>query len=78
MERLPPVAQAGILGTMSESDLPFSASSYTAQAVLDQQAQTASDVLRNEVGIQEGNGRYSEDQYMSLRGFALNIGPSLC
>ncbi|MFT4111945.1 TonB-dependent siderophore receptor [Silvibacterium sp.] len=71
------VAQAGILGTISESDLPFSASSYTSQAVLDQQAQTASDILANEVGIQEGNGRYSEDQYMSLRGFALNPGEAL-
>ena len=71
------VAQAGILGTLSKSDLPYSVSSYTSQLVLDQQAQTESDVLRNEVGIQEGNGRYSEDQYMTLRGFVLNPGQSL-
>lgn len=71
------VAQAGILGTLNESDLPYSVSSYTAQLVLDQQAQTESDVLRNEVGIQEGNGRYSEDQYMTLRGFVLDPGQSL-
>jgi iron complex outermembrane recepter protein len=71
------VAQAGILGTISENDLPYSVSSYTSQLVLDQQSQTESDVLRNEVGIQEGNGRYSEDQYMTLRGFVLDPGQSL-
>ncbi|MDE1178208.1 MAG: TonB-dependent receptor [Edaphobacter sp.] len=71
------VAQAGILGTLSKQDLPFSVSSYTSQLVLDQQAQTVSDVLRNEVGIQESNGRYSENQYVTLRGFVLPVGQSL-
>ncbi len=71
------VAQAGILGTLSKNDLPFSVSSYTSQLVLDQQAQTVSDVLRNEVGIQESNGRYSENQYVTLRGFVLPVGQSL-
>lgn len=71
------VAQAGILGTLSEDEMPYSVSSYTGQLVLDQQAQTESDVLRNEVGIQEGNGRYSEDQYMTMRGFVLEPGQSL-
>lgn len=71
------VAQAGILGTLSKQDLPFSVSSYTSQLVLDQQAQTVSDVLRNEVGIQEANGRYSENQYVTLRGFVLPVGQSL-
>jgi iron complex outermembrane receptor protein len=71
------VAQAGILGTLSKRDLPFSVSSYTSQLVLDQQAQTVSDVLRNEVGIQESNGRYSENQYVTLRGFVLPVGQSL-
>ncbi len=71
------VAQAGILGTLSKQDLPFSVSSYTSQLVLDQQAQTVSDVLRNEAGIQESNGRYSENQYLTLRGFVLPVGQSL-
>ena len=71
------VAQAGILGTLDKNDLPFSVSSYTSQLVLDQQAQTVSDVLRNEVGIQESNGRYSENQYLTLRGFVLPVGQSL-
>lgn len=71
------VAQAGILGTLDKNDLPFSVSSYTGKLVLDQQAQTVSDVLRNEVGIQEANGRYSENQYVTLRGFVLPVGQSL-
>lgn len=71
------VAQAGILGTLNKSDLPFSVSSYTSKLVLDQQAQTVSDVLRNEAGIQESNGRYSENQYLTLRGFILPVGQSL-
>lgn len=71
------VAQAGILGTLNENDMPFSVASYTFQMVLDQQAQTVSDVLRNEVGIQESNGRYSENQYLTLRGFVLPVGQSL-
>ncbi|MDE1160794.1 MAG: TonB-dependent receptor [Acidobacteriaceae bacterium] len=71
------VAQAGILGTLSLDEMPYSATSYTSQIVLDQQAQTVSDVLRNEVGIQEGNGRYSENQYLTLRGFTLEVGQAL-
>jgi iron complex outermembrane receptor protein len=71
------VAQAGILGTLSTTDMPYSVSTYTDQMVADQQDQTIGDVLRNEVGIQETNGRYSEDSYLTLRGFVLNSGNSL-
>lgn len=71
------VAQAGILETLGRADLPFSVSSYTSKLVLDQQAQTVSDVLRNEAGIQDSSGRYSENQYLTMRGFILPIGQSL-
>jgi iron complex outermembrane recepter protein len=71
------VAQAGILGTLSTADMPYSVSSYTSQLVLDQQAQTESDILANEFGIQDSNGRYSEDNYLTMRGFVLDSGQSL-
>ena len=57
--------------------MPYSVDSFTAALMLDQQSQTVSEVLQNEVGIQDGNGRYSEDQYLTLRGFVLNPGQSL-
>jgi iron complex outermembrane receptor protein len=70
-------AQAGSLGNLNLRDMPYAVSSYTAALMLDQQSQTVSEVLQNEVGIQDGNGRYSEDQYLTLRGFVLNPGQSL-
>jgi len=70
-------AEAGTLGNLSIRDMPYSVDSFTAALMLEQQSQTVSEVLQNEVGIQDGNGRYSEDQYLTLRGFVLNPGQSL-
>ena len=71
------VSQLGILGTLDEFSTPFSVDSFTDTLVRDQQAQTVADVLLNEPGLQDANGRYSEDSYLQFRGFPLDTGASL-
>lgn len=70
-------AQLGILGSLDEFSTPFSTAAFTDKLVRNQQAQTVSEILQNVPGLQDANGRYSEDSYLQFRGFPLDPGASL-
>ena len=71
------VSQAGILGTLDLFSTPFSVDAFTEKLFRDQQVQTVADVFLNVPGLQDANGRYSEDSYLQFRGFPLDTGASL-
>lgn len=59
----------GLLGNRDYMDTPFSISSYTAQAIQDQQARSVTDVVRNDPSVRTtwANGSYVSQ--FNIRGF---------
>jgi len=59
----------GLLGNRDIMDTPFSLTSYTSQAIQDQQARSVSDVLKNDASVRTiwADGSYSTQ--MTIRGF---------
>ena len=62
----------GVLGNKSALETPFNVTSYTAQLVLDQQAETLGDVLENEPSVRTTQGFGNQAELFVIRGFALN------
>ncbi|SFR96858.1 TonB-dependent receptor [Sphingomonas jatrophae] len=62
----------GVLGDKSALETPFNVTSYTAQLVLDQQAETLGDVLENEPSVRTTQGFGNQAELFVIRGFALN------
>ena len=65
-------ARLGMLGNQDMQDVPFAFSSYTAQAIKDQQAQTVGDVLLNDAAVRQGNGYGNFSQIFVIRGLPLS------
>jgi len=62
----------GIFGNQDMMDVPFSVTSYTAEAIQNQQAHTVADVLANDPGVRStyGYGNFAES--FVVRGYQLN------
>lgn len=65
-------ARLGLLGNQSVEDVPFSVTSYTAQTIRDQQAQTVGDVLLNDASVRQSSGFGNFSQVFVIRGLPLN------
>ncbi|MBP6435732.1 MAG: TonB-dependent receptor, partial [Sphingorhabdus sp.] len=61
----------GALGRKSALETPFNLTSYTAQLVLDQQAETIGDVLENEPSVRISQGFGNQAELFVIRGFPL-------
>lgn len=62
----------GALGHVDAMSTPFNISSYTARLILDQQAQTIGDVMKNDPAVRVTNGYANSSQMFVIRGFPLN------
>ncbi|RVT94737.1 TonB-dependent receptor [Sphingomonas crocodyli] len=62
----------GVLGNKSALETPFNVTTYTAQLVLDQQAETIGDVLKNEPSVRTAQGFGNQAELFVIRGFALS------
>lgn len=62
-------ARAGLLGNLDTMESPFSATSFTAKLIREQQAQSVGDVLKNEPGIEVERGFGNFQQVYMVRGF---------
>lgn len=65
-------AHLGALGNQDFMDVPFSFSSYTAEAIQNQQARSVADVLANDPGIRSSNGFGNFSETFVVRGFQLS------
>lgn len=64
--------RVGMLGNKDMMDTPFSITSYTAQAIEDQQATTVMEVLRKEPSVRAVFPEGSPAEYFHVRGFYMN------
>lgn len=62
----------GVMGNKDFMDTPFSITSYTAQAIEDQQASTLHDVLINDPSVRFTTSSGHIQENFSIRGFSLN------
>lgn len=62
----------GALGQVDAMSTPFNITSYTARLILDQQAQTIGDVMKNDPAVRVTNGYANSSQQFVIRGFPLN------
>ncbi|MDH7637719.1 TonB-dependent receptor [Sphingomonas oryzagri] len=62
----------GALGQVDAMSTPFNITSYTARLILDQQAQTIGDVMKNDPAVRVTNGYANSSQMFVIRGFPLN------
>jgi len=62
----------GALGRTDAMSTPFNVSTYTARLILDQQAQTIGDVMKNDPAVRVTNGYANSSQMFVIRGFPLN------
>lgn len=65
-------ASLGVMGNKDFMDTPFSITSYTAQAIEDQQASTLHDVLINDPSVRFTTSSGHIQENFSIRGFSLN------
>lgn len=65
--------QIGILGNQENMSLPFSATSYTAKLMEDQQAHDLADVLSNDASIRRASGYANASNIFVIRGYKLNV-----
>ncbi|BBK43509.1 TonB-dependent receptor [Allostella vacuolata] len=61
----------GALGNVDMMDAPFSITSYTAETIRRQQAETIGDVLENDPGVRRGYGYGNFSEQFIIRGFPL-------
>ncbi|MBS7779973.1 TonB-dependent siderophore receptor, partial [Acidovorax sp. CCYZU-2555] len=64
-------ARVGLLGNRDLRETPFSATSYTAQLIEDQQAQNLGDVLVNDPSVRNTYSRGAGRDEFNIRGFTL-------
>jgi len=64
-------AKIGILGNQDMMDVPFSFTSYTAETIENQQAQSIADVLSNDPSVRTGQAFGTAAQSFVIRGFNL-------
>ena len=62
-------SRAGLLGNLDTMESPFSATAFTENLILDQQAESVGDVLQNEPGVQVARGFGNFQQVYFVRGF---------
>lgn len=62
--------RAGILGNLESLETPFSSTSYTAELMLNQQAQSVADVLLNDPNVRAARGFGNFQELFMIRGFA--------
>lgn len=68
------VVSNGSLGALGDQDAmstPFNVTTYTAKLVLDQQAETVGDVLKNDPGVRISSGSGTQAELFVVRGFQL-------
>ena len=63
--------QIGVLGQQDALATPFNVTGYTAQLILDQQAETLGDVLENDPTVRTTLGFGNQSEQFVIRGFAL-------
>ena len=61
----------GALGTQDAMSTPFNVTTYTAQLVLDQQAETIGDVMKNDPSVRITSGSGNQAEMFVVRGFQL-------
>ncbi|MGQ0835413.1 MAG: TonB-dependent receptor [Gammaproteobacteria bacterium] len=61
--------RAGLLGNLDIMDAPFSSTSYTADLILDQQAESVADVLLNDPVVRVARGFGNFQELYVIRGF---------
>ncbi len=61
--------RVGMLGNQEVFDTPFSMTSYTAELMKNRNAQTVSDVVRNDSSVYSINAERGDSQNFSIRGF---------
>lgn len=61
----------GALGNTDAMSTPFNVSAYTAQLILDQQAETIGDVMRNDPAVRTTYGFGNSSEQFVIRGFPL-------
>ncbi len=67
-------ARLGLLGNTDVMDAPFNITSYTAQAVQDQQARTISDMLaRSDPSVRVTGGEGNDTDILRIRGFDVSM-----
>ncbi|BAN49886.1 TonB-dependent siderophore receptor [Metapseudomonas resinovorans] len=64
--------QLGVLGNQDYMDVPFSAASYTAKSIQDQQAKDIGEVLLNDASVRQSFGFGNQSQVFVIRGYPLN------
>lgn len=62
-------ARAGILGSRDLMSTPFSATSYTNELIVNQQAKSVGDVLLNDPSVRQGRGFGNFQELYMIRGF---------
>ncbi|SEM74200.1 iron complex outermembrane recepter protein [Sphingomonas gellani] len=62
----------GALGDLGALETPFNVRNYTAQLVLDQQAETLGEVLENDPSVRTTQGFGNQSELFVIRGFPLN------
>lgn len=61
----------GALGDQDAMSTPFNVTNYTAQLVLDQQAETIGDVMKNDPSVRVSSGSGNQAELFVVRGFPL-------
>jgi iron complex outermembrane receptor protein len=61
--------RAGILGNLDTMETPFASTSYTAELILDQQAESVADVLLNDPVVRAARGFGNFQELFIIRGF---------
>lgn len=67
-------ARMGILGNTPVIDTPFSVTSYTSQAIENEQARAVSDILANDPSVRMGSARSNINEDITIRGFNVPTG----
>lgn len=67
--KLAKAANLGALGNKSVIDTPFSVTTYTAKTIIDSQAATVSEVLKNDPSIRETTNSGHLNENVQIRGF---------
>ncbi len=67
-------ARLGILGNAPVLDTPFSVTSYTAQAIENEQARSVADVIAMDPSVRMASARSNINEDITIRGFAVPSG----
>ncbi|UJB65796.1 TonB-dependent receptor [Acidovorax sp. YS12] len=67
-------ARMGILGNASVMDTPFSVTSYTAEAIANEQARSVADVVAMDPSVRMSSARSNINEDIAIRGFTVPTG----